>query len=96
MFFATISILVFWGVLEFFFVANPRVSKLFSKVGINFYGKSMLKDSKICSCRVDWSTFDLRPHPTVDLGQCKFENHWKPGLSRPGHPIVQFTVDLGP
>ena len=38
----------------------------------------------------------LRPHSTVDLGQCKFENHWKPGLSRPGHPIVQFTVDLGP
>ena len=28
--------------------------------------------------------------------QCKFENHWKPGLSRPGRPIVQVTADLGP
>ena len=38
----------------------------------------------------------LRPHSTVDLGQCKFENHWKPGLSRPEQPIVQFTADLEP
>ena len=28
--------------------------------------------------------------------QCKFENHWRPGLSRPGRPIVQFTADLEP
>ena len=28
--------------------------------------------------------------------QCKFENHWRPGLSRPGCPIVQFTEDLEP
>ena len=28
--------------------------------------------------------------------QCKFENHCRPGLSRPGRPIVQFTADLDP
>ena len=28
--------------------------------------------------------------------QCKFGNHWKPGLSRSGRPIVQVTADLGP
>ena len=31
----------------------------------------------------------------LDL-QCEFGNHWKQGLSRPGHPIVQVTADLGP
>ena len=28
--------------------------------------------------------------------QCKFENYCRPGLSRPGRPIVQFTADLDP
>ena len=28
--------------------------------------------------------------------QCKFENHYRPGLARPGRPMVQFTADLDP
>ena len=87
----------FWGSFQTFFGAQPKGLKTF------FWRLESIFMVKVCSKTVKFALAEsigqlliLRPHPTVDLGQCKFENHWKPGLSRPGHPIVQFTVDLGP
>ena len=38
----------FGGGFRSFFGAQPKGLKTFSKVGTNFYGKSMPKDGKIC------------------------------------------------
>ena len=38
-------------------LCKPRGLKTFFRVGNNFYGKSIPKNSKICWGRVDWSTF---------------------------------------
>ena len=97
MFFATISILVFGGFRNFFWAQPKGLKTFFQRLESIFMVKVCPKTVKFAIAESIGQLLILRPHPTVDLRQCKFENHWKPGLSRPGgHPIVQFTVDLGP
>ena len=86
----------FLGGFRFFWAQPKGLKNFFRRLESILMVKVCPKTVKFAIAELIGQLLILRRHPTEDLGQCKFENHWKPGLSKPGHPIVQFTVDLGP